>query len=233
MPGIAQVYKWLHFSLFPPACLLCGDPGGDELDLCPGCRSDLPVLEHPCPGCGRPLPHATGTYCGSCQKKPLPFDACRVPFIYAPPIDYLVQAFKFHRRLEAGRLLAQLLTRQFEGVAPPECLVPVPLHPSRLRERGFNQAVELARPLARQMGVPLETDRCRRIKRTDTQSQLSRDERRRNLKNAFRVDWPAPPRRVAIVDDVLSTGTTAGELARELKSAGVEEVEVWVVARAV
>ncbi|SCZ53347.1 ComF family protein [Thiohalomonas denitrificans] len=233
MRGILQVYNWLQFNLIPPVCLLCGDPGHEHLDLCRGCLSDLPTIAHPCLSCGRPLQHPATIRCGACQRKPPPFDRCRSAFAYGPPVDWLVQALKFHQQFTAGRLLSTLLVQRFADVPAPDYLLPVPLHATRLRERGFNQSLELARPLAKALGLPMETARCRRTRHTENQSRLTRKERRLNLREAFEVEWPNPPRRVAIVDDVLSTGATAGELARALKRAGVAEVEVWVAARAV
>ena len=233
MPRMRKVYNWLQFNLIPPTCLLCGDPGHEGLDLCSGCLSDLPIIVHPCPSCGRSLHQSTTVRCGSCQRTPPPFDRCRSAFAYGPPVDWLIQTFKFHQQLAAGRLLSALLVRCFADTPAPDCLVPVPLHTKRLRERGFNQALELARPMARQLGIALAATRCHRVHHTENQSRLTGKNRRLNVRNAFEVSWPDPPRRVAIVDDVLSTGATAGELTSALKRAGVVEVEVWVVARAV
>ncbi len=233
MPGMPQVYNWLQFNLFPSTCLLCGDPGHEHLDLCRGCLSDLPEIPYPCPTCGRPLQHPSKVLCGACQRKPPPYDRCRTAFAYAPPLNWLVQTFKFRQQLAAGRLLSTLLLEPFAAPPVPDCLIPVPLHTARLRERGFNQSLELARPLAKALEIPLEVNRCQRVRHTENQSRLTGNERRRNVRNAFEVEWPEPPRRVAMIDDVLSTGATAGELARALKRAGIAEVEVWVVARAV
>jgi ComF family protein len=117
-------------------------------------------------------------------------------------------------------------------VEPPEVLLPVPLHPARLRERGFNQALELARPLARRFDRPLLIDAVRRIRATPPQTGTDRGARRRNIRNAFALHRPLPWRHVAIVDDVMTTGSTVAELARLLRRNGVERVQVWVAARA-
>jgi len=119
------------------------------------------------------------------------------------------------------------------GVAVPEALVPVPLHRARLRERGFNQAVEIARPLAARLGIELDLNSCERVRNTAEQTRLDAVQRLRNLKGAFRVVRDVPYRRVAIVDDVLTTGSTVASLAGSLRATGVEEIEVWSCARAI
>ena len=143
--------------------------------------------------------------------------------------------FKFGRSLAAGKVLSELWVDAMQGSPPPrpDALLPVPLHPSRLRERGYNQALELARPLAREFGIALRTDLLVRSRATSTQSNLDAAERRRNLRGAFAiVDNAALPAHVAIVDDVMTTGTTLQECAKTLLRAGVERVDVWALARA-
>ncbi|WP_338055823.1 ComF family protein [Sulfurivermis fontis] len=156
------------------------------------------------------------------------------PLLYRPPLDWLIQGFKFNQRLPPGRLLGQLLAQHLAGqiITPPELIVPVPLHPARLRERGYNQALELARPLARRFGIPLAHGLVRRVRATATQSLLPAGERRRNVRGAFALRRPLAARHVAIVDDVIATGSTVAELARVLRRAGAERIEVWAVARA-
>ncbi len=236
MNGRSLVYNWLlriHDLVAPRTCLLCGAPGADGLDLCSGCAADLPRLGTACSRCGEPI--ATAGVCGACRNRPPPFSACIAPFRYAPPLDHLIIDLKFRQRLAVAHALGNLLGEAISDRDRPlpGCLVPVPLHPGRLRERGFNQALELTRPLARRLGLPISWDTVHRTAATDTQSRLTAAERRRNVRRAFTVDWPRPPKHVAVVDDVLSTGSTAGELARALLRAGVREVEVWVVAKAV
>lgn len=225
---INSVRLWLY----PPTCLLCGAPGAAGLDLCPGCLRALPWNLSACRSCAAPLP-MPGT-CGQCLSHPPAFDAALTPLLYRPPLDWLVQGFKFNQRLAPGRLLGELLARHVERQvsAMPELIVPVPLHPARLRERGYNQALELARPLARQFGIPLAPGLARRTRATATQSLLGAEERRRNVRGAFELIQPLTVRHVAIIDDVIATGSTVGELARLLRRAGAERIEVWAVARA-
>jgi len=157
----------------------------------------------------------------------------RAPFLYRTPVDALLRAFKFQGRLVHVRVLARIMSDhvQASGSRLPDLLVPVPLHPSRLRERGFNQAVELARLIGRALAIPLDTQTCQRIRLTSAQSGLTATERRRNLRNAFYVRPMDLPRSLAIVDDVMTTGATVASMAQALRRQGVERIEVWVCAR--
>jgi ComF family protein len=177
------------------------------------------------------LARGSALVCGECLKRPPPFGRCIAPYRYGVPLDHLILRHKFHRDVASARLLGTLMTRAMVTTGV-QGIVPVPLHPSRLRARGFNQALELARPLARSLGLPLFTNTCRRTLATEPQSLLHARQRQRNVRGAFQVAWPDPPRRLAVVDDVLSTGATVAELTRALQRAGVKEVEVWVLARA-
>nr|WP_051240121.1 ComF family protein [Arenimonas composti] len=191
-------------------------------------------------------------FCPDCRESPPPFARTVAACRYGFPLDRLLPRFKFHADLAAGRLAAQLLgdavaaadaagaVGAFEAVGavaagpvlPPPVLVPLPLHTARLRERGYDQALELARPLARRFGLLLRADLLRRVRATAPQTGLHAGERRRNLAGAFVVrPGPLPPR-VVLVDDVMTTGASLGEAAATLRAAGVAQVEVWVVARA-
>ena len=153
--------------------------------------------------------------------------------MYAPPQDYLLQQLKFHRKLELVPLMADFLVesiRQRDGELP-QLLLPVPMHRRRLRQRGYNQALELARELSRRLDIPVDWRRCRRQRHTVAQTSLQGRERRTNLRGAFVVSG-ALPSHVAIVDDVVTTGATVQEFARTLHRAGVDIVEVWACARA-
>jgi ComF family protein len=165
--------------------------------------------------------------------RPPAFERCLSPFVYQAPLDHLLLGLKFNGRLAQARLLGELMADWLISVvdAPPDHIIPVPLHNTRLRERGFNQSQELARPIAKRFGLPLNTADVRRIRATPQQSDLSRKERLKNIKGAFEVRRPLNGH-VVIVDDVMTTGSTAHELSRTLLNAGVERVEVWVCARA-
>lgn len=225
----------LQRCLYPPTCLLCDAPGHDGLDLCAGCAASLPYAEHACRRCGRELPAAAPEYlpCGRCQKKPPLYDSLTPLFYYQEPARYLLHSLKFHRRYACARLLGTMLAARLAGLAdPPEAIVPVPLHPRRYAERGYNQSLELARHLSRQLAIPLNFRHCRRIRATLPQTTLDPIQRRRNLRGAFHVEPSWPASHVAIVDDIVTTGSTVGELAKALKRAGVVRVDVWCCARA-
>jgi ComF family protein len=232
-----MVYRWikkLQFWLLPPTCLLCGAPGESERDLCAGCHADLPLNSQACQQCGIPLRYAsTELICGECQQQPPAFDRTFAPLLYQPPVDYLIKGLKFSGRLAAARLLGEWLGDALQQRVGnlPEYLIPVPLHPSRLRERGFNQSLELARPVARRLGIPLLPQGVRRIRHTQPQTQLAAEARRSNVQGAFAVSRLLQARHVAILDDVITTGSTVNEIARVLRAAGVEEIEVWACAR--
>ncbi len=231
----AKVDSWLDrlgLALLPARCLVCGEAGAAERDLCAACTDALPWNRIACPRCAIPLP-AAAPACGRCLKKPPPFDAAHAAFAYGFPLDRLLPRFKFHGDLATGRLLAALMQGALRDVERPGALVPVPLSSARLRERGYDQALELAKPLARALGLPLRDDLLRRLRHTAAQSELGALARHRNVRGAFAVCAGAPlPRHVTLIDDVMTTGATLSECAKALRRAGVARVDAWVVARA-
>ncbi len=233
-----MVYKWLQFAhsgLLRTVCRLCCAPGLPGLELCQDCRADLPWLDRSCAGCATPLPAGvTITLCARCQAAQPALDHCRALFEYTSPVDNWIVAMKFHQDLAGARLFGALLREQVPPVSGPPRpeLVPVPLHRKRLAERGYNQSLEIARPL-RKLGYRLDLDCCRRSRHTAAQSELPLTSRQANLRGAFSTNLPLDGRRFILIDDVLTTGATLNELAGTLKRAGAERVEAWVVARAV
>lgn len=223
--------------MFPPSCILCGARGQrPTLDLCSGCAADLPANRPACMRCAAPLVGENGVApeCGRCLTRPPVFERAFVPFRYAYPVDHIVKAFKYRSALAWGRVLGTLLAQQLRasGSPLPQALIPVPLHAERHRERGFNQAHELARPLSRLLGIAIDDRLCERVRATHDQTELTAKQRRKNLRKAFEVTRVTGLRHVALIDDVLTTGSTVSELARTLKRAGVKVVDVWAVARA-
>jgi ComF family protein len=215
--------------LLPPRCLVCALSGVDGLDLCRFCREELPWNRDACPRCALPLPPAGD--CARCLHAPPPYTRAQAAFEYRFPLDRLLPRFKFHGDLAAGALLATLLHWSLDPEARPQALLPVPLHRARLRQRGYDQALELAKALARESGLPLFARRLRRQRRTQAQTRLGAAARRGNVLGAFTLaPGPPLPAHVALVDDVLTTGATAGECAQLLLAAGVERVDVWTVA---
>ena len=217
--------------VFPPRCILCGDPGAHGMDLCSGCREDLPALHRVCKSCSRPLAQAA-EICASCLAQPPAWTRLAAPLHYHAPVDWLVQRFKFDGRMNCGRLLASLMAEQM-GVEKerPDLLIPVPLHDARLRERGFNQAEFLARCLGARLGIPVAGDALARIRDTAAQSGLPTESRESNVRRAFEINRVPDVTHVALVDDVFTTGHTATECVRVLRRAGVSRIQVWVAAR--
>lgn len=220
--------------VLPPRCLLCGADGSAGRDLCGGCARDIELNAVACPRCALPL-EAPAPLCGECLAHAPPFDAAWAPFRYAHPLDLLEMRFKFGADLAAGRVLADLMIDRAHADAPslPDLVVAVPLHASRLRRRGFNQAHELAKPLARAIGIPFAADAIERVRATSAQTGLDAIARRRNLRSAFAAKPDAElPAHVVVLDDVMTTGATMRECALALKRAGVARVDAWTLARA-
>ena len=222
--------KSLIWSLLPAHCLLCDQPGMANIDLCEACWLELPANVLCCPICALPLA-APAPACGHCLAKPPEFQHTVAPLQYHAPLSVLMPRFKFHQDLAAGRLLAEVFCRKTNNIALPDALVPVPLHGKRLRQRGFDQALELAKRIARHKSVSLRSDILARTRHTEAQTNLDADERRRNCQGAFEVKAATLPKHIALLDDVMTTGTTVGECARILKKAGVKRVDIWVIAR--
>lgn len=241
-PPVSRLARWLELlspvaaALWPARCLVCGDPGEDGRDLCGRCDRHLPWSGAACARCALPVPAALPgetTICTLCEHEPPPIHRTHAAFAYAAPLDRLLPRLKFHGDLATGRLCARLMAERFAGLPIPDALVPVPLHPRRLRERGYNQAREIGAPLARQLGVPLREDLLRRVRHTRPQSRLEADARQTNLEDAFAVrEGRAIPAHVVLVDDVMTTGATLHAAAWALREAGVRRVDAWVVARA-
>lgn len=215
--------------LVPSTCLLCGATAGTA-PLCGACLADLPWHRQPqCPRCAIPTPD--GQVCGACLKRPPAFDRSRAALAYAFPLDRLIPRLKYSGRLAIAPALGECLAASVASGPRPDCLIPMPLHAKRIRERGFNPATEIARAAAKRLDLPLDTDSCRRIRDTPPQMGLKYDARRRNVRGAFVCSGDVRGRHIALIDDVMTTGTSLDELAKTLKQAGALEVETWVVAR--
>lgn len=226
-----MVNMWsLLDRIIDSCCALCHAPGRA---ICADCLSTLPLNTTPCARCALPLPTGAppDTLCADCQSRPPAFDRVVAPLLYQRPVDEMVAQFKYCQHLHLGRVMADTLAAAVRGQHPlPSLLVPVPAGPQRLRERGFNQAAELTRRLSAALGIPWAANRLIRVSDTQTQRGLPRPQRRRNVRGAFGCAGPLPDH-LALIDDVMTTGATAGEASRALKSAGVRRVEVWAVAR--
>jgi len=214
------------------SCFVCR--GAAVTGLCDACRQSLPWLGAACARCAVPLPGTpTGALCGDCQNHPPTFDATIAASTYAPPIDQMIHGLKYGRQLAHARLLADLLWEPLKQVesSPIDRLIPMPLHRARLRSRGPNQALEIARPLARRMGIRLDYRIVTRTRNTPPQVELSREERRRNVRDAFAVTGDLTGESIAVFDDVLTSGETARSLAKALREAGAARISNWICAR--
>lgn len=227
----------LDDAIMPLRCVFCGIRTGELGEqLCRGCRDDLPWIGNACSTCAAPqdvvLP--AGVHCARCQARPPRLTVVLAPLRYEFPVDAGLKALKFRRQLPYATAFADLLADFAQRRMPADVdgLLPVPLHPGRLALRGFNQAREIGRPLARRLGVPLAKV-ARRCRATRYQSGLTASARRRNLRDAFAATGTRGYRHLAIVDDVVTTGETTRQLANVLLEAGVRRVSVLAVARAV
>ncbi len=219
----------LERLVLPPVCVVC-DGRGHDADICTDCARELPWNRVCCPRCALPL--AQPVVCGVCLATPPPWQTALSPLLYEFPVPSLLQRFKFARHLAAGRMLALLFAQWSASAATrPDCLVPVPLHWRRRLLRHFNQAGEIAHTVGSQLRLPV-VDACRRTRATPAQSGLGARDRKRNLRDAFEVKYPVEGLHIALVDDVLTTGSTAAELARTLMRQGAKRVDVWTLARA-
>lgn len=216
--------------LIAPSCLLCAGASEGAL-LCVPCDADLPRLAalhgERCDICA--LPITSGMRCGACLSSPPAYDHVCAAFTYAFPADVLVQALKYRSLLAIAPLFGNAVARSLDE--RPEVIIPMPLADARLRERGFNQGQEIARHVATITGIPLLARACRRVRNTPPQATLPREERAKNIRNAFVCDEDFSGRHVAVVDDVITTGATLNELARNLKRAGAARVTGLIVAR--
>ncbi len=229
--------------LFPPRCHLCKAfvPGGEDIHICPACRGKGSVIVAPfCEKCGVPFLTERGSnhVCGTCMIQPPPYTSARAAFLYEGSVRELIHRFKYGNKVQSCRPLA-LLTAQhlasFVAAEDPDMLVPVPLHPKRLRHRCFNQAVLLSEILGKMWYLPVLRSNLRRIRWTEPQISLTAEERVRNVRGAFAVSnaKALTGKKLVLVDDVYTTGSTVTECAKVLMATGAEAVSVVTVARAV
>lgn len=216
-------------TLLPQRCLLCGASSGNS-PFCAACQNDLPRHTMPaCPVCALPTPQ--NEVCGQCLKHPPSFDASHAAFTYSFPVDALLKTLKYRGLLTVADIMAQELTRQLQNRPPPDLLIPMPLHPQRLQERGFNQAVEIARKLAQQNGCLLSLGSVIRTRHGEPQASLPLAQRAKNVKGIFATTQDLRGKSVWMVDDIMTSGASLNELAKTLKKAGAAKVECVVAAR--
>jgi ComF family protein len=212
---------------------LCGIAGDFASCLCNACRADLPFLHHACDRCG--LPVTEGNWlCGRCVKSP-PIAECTITaFHYRYPLDALIKHFKYKDVIRIATPLSDVLVQKIKArnFLAPEMLIPVPLHRYRLFRRGYNQAVVISRLLGSRLGIRTDATLVKRQRNTAPMFSLGASGRRQNIAGAFVVQRPCPWNSVAIVDDVITSGSTVNELARALRIAGIRHIQLWALARA-
>ncbi len=255
----AKLLTWLSYALLPGHCLLCKSDTKRRFDLCAVCEQDLPCIGTRCDICSVPVHSAILidsnsepdplqqrkpklVTCGNCQHHPPPFSATIIPYLYQAPVDQLIWRFKYKGNLVAGRVLAQLLAKNIralhktEGAIKPDFIIPVPLHWRRRFSRGFNQACELAVVVGRQLEIPVTKRLIKRVIHTPAQQSVNRKQRQSNTPHSFVVRATKPEceikgRSFAIIDDVMTTGSTVNAIARLLVKNGAAQVVVWAIAR--
>ena len=223
--SIAQLLR------LPAICGLCNHYHSGQLALCTECTTLLTPLGPACCYCALPLPDAAFLVCGQCCRKRPYVDTVITAYRFEEPLRALLHEFKYHEGLHLLTYLITLMLHALPaGLYNTECLIPVPMHPKRLRQRGFNQAAELAKQLSRRLKLPVDLSHCQKTINTAPQAGLTAQARQKNLRHAFQVK-STPYRHVTLIDDLMTTGSTANELARMLKNQGVDRVDLWCCAR--
>ena len=218
--------------LDPPRCLFCGSAGFGHLDICHACCQEWPDAINPCPRCALPW---SDRLCATCSTTPPPWQVAVIPFRYVPPVATLVAGLKYRDRFMVARILGHLFCERYEQACDtasrPQLMIPVPLHYSKQRRRGFNQSCTVARHMAAYLGVRLAPRVLWRHEATSSQVGLSGAARRRNVQGAFTASPVVRNRHVALFDDVVTTGATAVAATAALLAAGAARVDLWAVAR--
>ncbi len=226
--------KYIQQLLQDKHCRLCDTvnqhPG---IDICEYCISELPYINQSCSRCALPMLNTDSPVCGSCLSQPPCYDVLLSPFEYRFPIDKFITELKFQQKLYCRQTLGKLFSNfiQSRKTPLPECIVPVPLHPKRLQQRGYNQSLEIAQIVSKNLNIPIERHWCERLKNTEPQSGLDAKNRQHNIKNAFNIKTPHHYKHIAIFDDVVTTGHTVEALAKLLRQENVNIIQVWSMAR--
>lgn len=232
------MHRYLRIAtelLFPPICTICSNPADSETFLCNNCKTQIVKLNSCCTICSEPFNFESNNnlICGKCQLQPPYFDSSFAPFIYEKTIQDLITKLKFSRHLPSATTLTRLFIDELNktNISKPQALLCVPLEKSKMRSRGFNQVTEIFTPIAKDLGIPLLKNYCKKTKHTETQSTLNAKKRNKNIMDAFSLKQLPQLDYVTIVDDVITTGATANTIAKLLKNGGVTHVDVWACAR--
>lgn len=229
---LQKLWHWI----FPWTCIICEKISDAKQDLCQDCKKSLPWIKQTCWQCCSELYETfTTKFCGKClQGNPAFFRTISL-FNYDQPISSWITNLKFNRKLIYANLLGELLIEKlqisYQDDSWPELIIPIPLHSLRLQERGFNQALEIAKPIAKYFQIPIDKNSCYRTRATPAQSSLPGKDRLQNVKKAFAIKASIKANHIVIVDDVMTTGSTVNEFAHCLKKSGIERVDIWCCAK--
>ncbi|HLB41448.1 MAG TPA: ComF family protein [Gammaproteobacteria bacterium] len=233
-----KFYSIFTQFILPSTCLLCGFVSSSSQLICAPCLKDLPILPHSCRQCAESLPSLNHhqRVCGTCLGEPPHFDNTYALFPYHPPIIQMIARLKFQQQLSYAKGIAALFIQRiqqtwYHNKLLPDLIIPIPLHAARLRQRGFNQAYEIAKPIAKFLKLPIDFSSSKRIKNTIAQSQLPAVRRQENIANAFIVERRYTGLTIAVIDDVITTGYTVSEFCRILRQSGAKNIDIWCCAR--
>lgn len=236
--GMFKILSKFYDKLQPSLCVICSYPTLCNLNICRACIHEMPSLTHSCQRCAQFLPSSAevASICGACLKNNPPFDRTFTLSLYQAPISSLIIKLKYQHQLSAAKALGELMCRRIEykwykKEHLPDLIIPIPLHAKRLSERGFNQAIEIARPISKFLNIPIDHSGIKRIKATQSQKGLTALERKRNMFNAFSANTSYANLSVAVVDDVITTGHTMREFCAILRQQGAKRIDVWCCAR--
>lgn len=220
----------LYSKLMPIPCRLCGTMSQHQA-ICKACLQNLPPLGDACPRCAMPISNAY--LCGHCLVQPPEQDLSFSLFPYLDPVDRLIADLKYHDKLFLSQFFGQLMCDKLKNRPQPDLLIPIPLHPNRLRQRGYNQSFELAKVLSMKLGIPTSNSHLTRTIDTKSQASIPFKMRKQNIQHAFKFLQTKVPAHIALIDDVLTTGHTANAAAKQLRQAGATTIEIWTIARAI
>ncbi|MCK5696762.1 MAG: ComF family protein [Gammaproteobacteria bacterium] len=225
-------------NIIPRHCLFCLQKTQNSLDLCDACIDDLSLNNYCCQRCALPLEPDLGSMipiCGNCLSHHYYYNQVVSPFGYTEDMAYLIKQLKYHQKIHYADLLATLFivqTQKMNTFQLPQIIIPVPMHHQRLKQRGYNQALELARVFSSYYQLPLDYSSLIRSRYTQLQAEMSALKRQQNIKNAFIIKKEINYTHIALIDDVMTTGSTVNEVAKVLKHQGVKKVDIWSIARA-
>jgi ComF family protein len=236
----SRLNNWLNNAqsyIYPHTCFLCEQSSNIGMDLCDDCLNDFHPINQHCACCSIKLSADTsftpGFICGRCLNSTPYYDKIRTLYHYSDATQFLIQSLKYNAKHSCAKIIGTLMAKQLSDLnEKPDALIAVPLHPKRLIERGFNQSDLIAQHIHQTLNIPLLGHQLQRVTNTVSQATLKAPERRKNLKNAFHYKPSRAYRSIAVIDDVVTTGSTANEIAKTLKLAGIERVEIWAFARA-